>query len=157
MFEDTLELRPGKIQRTVRLSMPDFVVVLGLRKSDGKIPLVKQYRHGSGITMWELPAGHVEPGERLVDCAKREFREETGFELLEPRCVSSVHTMAPRSKQQAHIFIGYVGRRKKQQLDEMEYLVTKLVSVKTAQRLLMKTASSSHLLAFFLAREEGLF
>ena len=81
MFEDTLELRPGKIQRTVRLSLPDFVVVLGIRKSDGKIPMVKQYRHGSGVSMWELPAGHVEPGERLIDSAKREFREETGFEL----------------------------------------------------------------------------
>ena len=157
LFEDTLELRPGKIQPTLRLSLPDFVVVIAVRKSDGKIPLVNQYRHGSGIKMWELPAGHVEPRERLIDCAKREFREETGFELLEPKCVSSIYTMPPRSKQRAHIFIGHVGRRMNQHLDETEYLVAKLVTVRTAQRLLMKTTSSTHLLAFFLAREEGLF
>lgn len=29
---------------------------------------------------WTIPKGLPEPGEELLDCAKREFREETGFE-----------------------------------------------------------------------------
>jgi ADP-ribose pyrophosphatase len=157
LYEDTLRFPSGKTQLTARLSVPDFVVVVAARKSDGKIPLVNQYRHGSRAKMWELPAGHVETGEKLADCAKREFREETGFELQRPRLISSVYTMAPRSKQRAHVFIGYVGKKTKQDLDETEYLVTKLVSVQVAEKLLMKKTSSTHLLAFLLARESGLF
>ncbi len=31
-----------------------------------------------GFDSWELPAGHVEPDEQVVDAAKRELFEETG-------------------------------------------------------------------------------
>jgi ADP-ribose diphosphatase len=157
LFEDTLELPSGQIQLTPRFSMPDFVIVIARRKSDGKIPLVNQYRHGSKVKMWELPAGHIEPMEKLADCARREFCEEIGFELVKPRLICSAYTSAPRSRQRAHIFMGYVGEKTKQQLDETEYLTVKFVSPDVAKKLLAKKVSASHLLAFLLAREKGLF
>jgi ADP-ribose pyrophosphatase len=157
LFDDILELPSGHIQHTPRLSLPDFVVVIALRKSDGKIALVNQYRHGSGVKMWELPAGHIEPKEKLAECAKREFREEIGFELLEPRLICSAYTSAPRSRQRAHVFMGYVGKKVKQELDETEFLTVKFVSPNIAEKLLARKVSATHLLAFLLAREKGLF
>jgi predicted NUDIX family NTP pyrophosphohydrolase len=33
---------------------------------------------------WTIPKGEVGDGEALLDCARREFAEETGFEVAEP-------------------------------------------------------------------------
>ncbi len=132
-------------------------MAVAVRSSDGKIPLVNQYRHGSGKMTWEFPAGHIEPNEKLAACAKREFREEVGFELLKPKLVCSAYTSAPRTNQRAHIFTGYVGRELEQELDDTEELSVKFVAPNTARRLLTTNSSSTHLLAFLLAREKCLF
>ncbi len=36
---------------------------------------------------YALPGGHVEPGESFVDAVKREMKEESGLEILNPRLV----------------------------------------------------------------------
>lgn len=42
---------------------------------------------------WDLPKGHVEPGERIEDCAVREVAEETGAceIVLGPKLCETVH------------------------------------------------------------------
>jgi len=44
-----------------------------------RILLVRQYRLPAGDYMWELPAGKVDDGEKLMQAAKRELAEETGY------------------------------------------------------------------------------
>ena len=44
-----------------------------------RILLVKQYRLPAQQTMWELPAGRMDPGETVLKAAKRELEEETGI------------------------------------------------------------------------------
>src|SRR5262245_16588314 len=57
---------------------PGSVVVLPLLP-DGKIVLVRQYRHAAGQYMWELVAGRMEKGESPKKGAARELIEETGY------------------------------------------------------------------------------
>ncbi len=45
----------------------------------GCIILTRQYRHPVGQVIYDLPAGHLEPGEEPLDGARREFEEETGY------------------------------------------------------------------------------
>src|SRR4051812_25715768 len=45
--------------------------------ADGRVVLVRQYRHPVGEALWELPAGLIDvDGESLVHAAARELLEE---------------------------------------------------------------------------------
>jgi ADP-ribose pyrophosphatase len=47
--------------------------------ADPDILLIRQYRHAAGKILFELPAGRIEPGEKLLPAGKRELIEETGY------------------------------------------------------------------------------
>ena len=57
---------------------PGSVVALPVL-GDGRIVLIRQYRHAAGQYLWELVAGHKEPDEDPIEGARRELREETGY------------------------------------------------------------------------------
>jgi ADP-ribose pyrophosphatase len=57
---------------------PGSVVVLPVFP-DGRLLLIRQYRHSVGEFLWELVAGRKEPEENPVAAAKRELVEETGY------------------------------------------------------------------------------
>lgn len=57
---------------------PGSVVLLPYL-ADGRVLLVRQYRHAARQALWELPAGTLEPGEDPLDAAQRELAEETGY------------------------------------------------------------------------------
>ena len=46
---------------------------------EGQVLLVRQYRHPTGRSLLELPAGTLEKDEKPEACAARELEEETGF------------------------------------------------------------------------------
>ncbi|MBV8602825.1 MAG: NUDIX hydrolase [Candidatus Eremiobacteraeota bacterium] len=57
-----------------------FVVIFALAPSGDAI-LVRQYKHGIGDEVLELPGGAIDPGESAEAAARREFSEETGYTL----------------------------------------------------------------------------
>jgi len=67
-------------RKTIReiVEHPGAVVILALT-DDKKIVMIKQFRKPAEEVLWELPAGTIEPGEDLENCARRELEEETGY------------------------------------------------------------------------------
>lgn len=67
-------------------------VVLIPVAEDGRLLLVRQYRHAARRFLWELPAGTLEIGEAPEAAARRECQEELG---LVPRHVEALQTFYP--------------------------------------------------------------
>jgi len=55
-------------------------VLVVAQLDDGRLVFVRQFRYPVGRVLLELPAGRIDPGEDPEACARRELREETGFE-----------------------------------------------------------------------------
>jgi ADP-ribose pyrophosphatase len=72
-------LEPGGVRTTREVvTHPGSVVILPLLP-DGRILLVRQYRHATRQFLWELVAGRIERGENPRQAAARELLEETGY------------------------------------------------------------------------------
>lgn len=72
-------LEPGGLRtRREVITHPGSVVVLPVLP-DGKIVLIRQYRHATRQYLWELVAGRMDPGESPHRAAARELMEETGY------------------------------------------------------------------------------
>ncbi len=71
-------IEPGGIEVTRDVVTHFGSVVLLPVFPDGRILLVRQYRHAVGQFLWELVAGRIEPGESPQSAARRELLEETG-------------------------------------------------------------------------------
>jgi len=76
---DTIELPGGdRIHDYYVRESRGFSVVFALDPAE-RVVLVRQYKHGIGQSVLELPAGAIDPGETAVACAQRELAEETGY------------------------------------------------------------------------------
>ena len=76
---DVCQLPDGRINDEYYvLEYPTWVHVVAITK-DGRMVIIRQYRHGLGRTCFEIVAGCVEEGEDPLAAAKRELQEETGY------------------------------------------------------------------------------
>ncbi len=72
-------VEPGgiRISRSV-VRHPGSAVMMPVDEK-GRVLLVCQFRLPAGKSLWELPAGKVDSGETVLQAAKRELLEETGY------------------------------------------------------------------------------
>jgi ADP-ribose pyrophosphatase len=78
VFEDTIHLPSGREARREVVEHPGAVAVVATA-ADGRMVLVRQWRHAMRRALWEIPAGTREPGEDPGATARRELAEETGY------------------------------------------------------------------------------
>lgn len=72
-------IEPSGVRATREvITHPGSVVVLPVLP-DGRILMIRQYRHATRQYLWELVAGRIDAGESPRKAAARELIEETGY------------------------------------------------------------------------------
>lgn len=61
-----------------RIEKPDYALAVPCF-DDGRILLLRQYKHGAGKPGLYPPGGHMIEGESPLECVQRELLEETGY------------------------------------------------------------------------------
>ena len=72
------------------LESEDWVNVIPITLNK-EVVLIRQYRHGTREVALEIPGGIVEPGDTPERAARRELKEETGYESSEMILLGHVH------------------------------------------------------------------
>lgn len=75
---DTVRLRTGQITERIKVAHPEAAAIVAFADRD-RILMVRQWRYAIGCETLEIPAGKVDPGEKVETCAGRELLEETGY------------------------------------------------------------------------------
>jgi len=124
--EDIAEMPNGK--QTIYGVMENGLAVGVLPFIDADhVIMVRQYRYVFAENhRWEIPTGAVKPGESLVTAARRELREEIGYDATELQPISTFFSSKSMVQEIAHLFIGRKLERAEAEPDETEFLEVKI-------------------------------
>jgi ADP-ribose pyrophosphatase len=116
VFEE--EIGKMKIKRNV-VKFPKTVGILPLIGKD-KIVLIRQFRFPINKEIWEIPAGKLDRGEEPEIGAKRELKEETGYEARELKKIGEFYLSPGYSTEYMYLFLARRLKKGEQNLDKGE-------------------------------------
>jgi ADP-ribose pyrophosphatase len=99
---------------------------------DSRILLLKQYRHALKTDIWEIPTGTLDPREEIIDCAKRELIEETGYAASGWHKLGEITPVPGYSDERIHIYLATGLLPAEQHLDADEVIQVQEVEFKDA-------------------------
>lgn len=138
----------------------DYAVIFALTR-EGRVPLVRQYKHGIARVATDLPAGYLEwPEESPLACARRELSEETGLVSDHWQHLGSPVIDTNRGLTAVHAFLARDARAEGiSHLDETESLVCEFHPPDEIRQMVRRgeiTALGSVACALLALRELGL-
>jgi ADP-ribose pyrophosphatase len=118
---------------------PEWVTAVPVTE-DGKIIMVRQYRHALGETLIELPGGCVDDTDASFEVAiKRELLEETGYKFSSCQYLGKISANPSTNNNLMHMFLARGGVRvAEQSLDHNEEIEIELFTIEEVKQLLSK-------------------
>ncbi len=119
---DRVQLSTGHVSLREYIVHQGAVVVIPVLDT-GNLLFERQFRYPLGVSILELPAGKIDPGEDILVTGQRELLEETGYTAREWRYLGMMHPCVGYSNERIEIFIAQgLQRETGQQLDHGEML-----------------------------------
>ncbi|WP_428825572.1 NUDIX domain-containing protein [Azonexus sp. IMCC34842] len=132
--KDKVLLPNGKESIREYIVHPGAVVVLAFLEN-GNLLFERQFRYPLRRVFLELPAGKIDPGEAIIDTARRELLEETGYTASEWEYLGVMHPCIGYSDERIEIFsargLHLAGEK---QLDHNEFLEVVELSPEAARQ-----------------------
>lgn len=76
---ETVELPDGRrVENYYQVEQPDYAQMF-VETEDGRVLMLRSYKHGARRVGLTFPAGGIAPGEDPLAAARRELLEETGY------------------------------------------------------------------------------
>jgi ADP-ribose pyrophosphatase len=100
---------------------PGAVMVIPLL-GDDRVVVERQWRYPMARAMLEFPAGKLDPGEPVLDCAVRELAEETGYRAAEWARAGILHNAISYSTEGIEVWFARGLEAGERQLDVGEFL-----------------------------------
>lgn len=102
---DEVRMPDDHLAKRTIVTHPGAVAVVAL-DDDGRVLMIRQYRHPVGRLLWEVPAGLRDvKDEPLVEAAKRELMEESGYRAREWHVLTDYFTSPGISTERIRVFL----------------------------------------------------
>ncbi len=156
--QDTCERPDGKIVAPYYVyEFPTWVCAVAITE-EGKVVMEKQYRHGIGLTAFELPGGCVDDTDASLEVAiARELMEETGYSFSHYEYLGKTCANPSTNNNWMHMYLATGGKPTgKQHLDENEDIELHLMTLDEIKTLLQenKIIQSMHVTALHYALQK---
>jgi len=149
---DELKLPTGEIKNDYYvLEYPNWVNAIALTV-EGKIILVRQYRHAADIISLEIPGGVIDGNETPEFAIKRELQEETGYTFETCKLVATLYPNPATATNKTFTYLLTGGiKTYNQHLDEHEILNVEEYTVEEVKQLLKenKIGQALHVAALY--------
>jgi ADP-ribose pyrophosphatase len=89
---------------------------------DGRVALVKQYRHPARRELLEIPAGKIEANETPVECAAREVEQEIGFRAGRIQQLAEFYSTPGFCEERLYVYLATELEQTGQNLDHDEFV-----------------------------------
>ncbi len=104
VLEDEVRLPDGGAARREYIRHPGAAVMVPM-PDPSSVVLVRQFRYPLNRHFYEVPAGKIDPGEAPLATARRELREECGFEAGQWRHLATVHPCIGYSDERMELYL----------------------------------------------------
>lgn len=119
--KDQVLLPDGKTSYREYILHPGASMIIPILEN-GNVVMVKQYRHAVKQVFLEFPAGKIDAGEKPLETAQRELKEETGFSGGVWRYLTTIHPVIGYADEKIDLFLATDLKQTGAQLDDGEFL-----------------------------------
>ena len=105
VYRDAVRLPNGRDATLDCVAHPGAAAIVPF-EDDDTVLLIRQYRHATGGTIWEIPAGKLD-GEAPEVCAARELEEEVGRRPGRLEALATIWTTPGFTDERIHLFAAF--------------------------------------------------